>query len=62
MRCALVEISSGLVTNLIIADPVIDPSPDGFILIGLSDEDPVNIGWTWDGTEFINPNPEVIVE
>ena len=58
MRCALVEISSGLVTNLIIADPAIDPSPDGFILISLSDEDPVSIGWTWDGQSFINPEVE----
>jgi hypothetical protein len=55
MRCALVELSTNLVINLIIADPSVDPSPDGFILISLSDEDPVGIGWTWDGTDFVEP-------
>ena len=57
MRCALVEISSGLVTNLIIANPAVDPSPDGFILIGISDEDQVEIGWSWDGEDFYPPIP-----
>lgn len=61
MRCAVVEISSGLVINLIIADPVVDPAPDGSLLIGLPDDSPVSIGWIWDGENFIDPNPEPVV-
>jgi hypothetical protein len=61
MRCAVVEISSGLVTNLIIADPAVDPAPDGSLLIGLPDDSPVSIGWIWDGENFIDPNPEPVV-
>lgn len=57
MRCALVENSTNLVVNLIMADPAIDNPPDGFILIGLSDEDPVEIGWSWDGEYFYPPIP-----
>lgn len=57
MRCALVEISTNLVMNLIVADPAVDPSPDGFTLIGLSDEDPIQIGWSWDGEYFYPPTP-----
>lgn len=55
MRCALVESSSGLVTNLIVADPAVDPAPSGFLLIGLPDDSPVEIGWIWDGETFFNP-------
>lgn len=57
MRCALVENSTNLVVNLIMADPATDNAPDGFILIGLSDEDPVEIGWSWDGEHFNPPIP-----
>jgi hypothetical protein len=55
MRCALVESSSGLVTNVIIADPATDPAPSGFLLIGLTDDSPVGIGWLWDGETFSSP-------
>ena len=55
MRCALVESSSGLVTNLIIADPAVDPAPDGSLIIGLPDDSPVAIGWIWDGETFYDP-------
>ena len=55
MRCAFVENSSGIVTNLIIADPAVDPVPSGFLLIGLPDDSPGGIGWLWDGETFSNP-------
>jgi hypothetical protein len=55
MRCAVVENPSGIVTNIIIADPAIDPAPSGFLLIGLPDDSPVGIGWLWDGETFSNP-------
>lgn len=59
MRCALVDNSTNLVTNLIMADPAVDNAPDGFLLIGLSDTDPVEIGWLWDGENFNPPvHPE----
>lgn len=57
MRCAVVEISTNLVVNFIIADPVVDNHLDGFILIGIHDEDPVGIGWSWNGTYFNPPIP-----
>lgn len=62
MRCAVVNVTLSTVENLIIADPSVDTVPDFFLLVSLPDDSPVAIGWTWDGTEFINPNPEVIVE
>lgn len=63
MRCALVESSSGLVTNLIIADPAVDSPPVGCFLVGLSDDSPVSIGWVFDGENFIDPNalPEPVL-
>lgn len=54
MRCALVNISTGMVENVIVADPVFDPAPEGYRLIG---DLPafVEIGSAWDGTKFIAP-------
>lgn len=47
MRCAVVNLTSYIVENLIIANPSVDPTPDGFLLISVSDEDPVSIGWSY---------------
>lgn len=55
MRCALVDISTNLVVNLIIADPATDPAPSGHVIISLPDESPVAIGWTYNNGEFTPP-------
>jgi hypothetical protein len=58
--CAVVD-STGLVVNIIVADPndkriKLD---EGHILVPYPDIDGnvAAIGYTWDGTHFINPNP-----
>lgn len=62
MRCAVVNVTSTVVENLIMADPSIDTVPETFLLISLPEDSPVAIGWTWDGINFVDPSPEVIVE
>ncbi len=54
--CAVVD-SNNLVVNLVLAEPT-DVAPENCQLIDLSNLliQP-NIGWSWDGTVFINPDP-----
>lgn len=59
MRCALVNDTTNIVDNMIMANPAVDPAPAGYLLIGLPDDSPVCIGWLYDpatGT-FTDPNP-----
>lgn len=60
MRCALVNLSNNIVENLIIADPAVDPSPPGFVIISLPEDSPVAIGWLYNPStgEFTNPEPQ----
>lgn len=44
MRCALVNNITLIVDNMIMADPAVDPTPTGYLLIGLPDDNPVCIG------------------
>lgn len=55
-NCAVVQLSDGLVINTIVADPT-DVAPDDTQLIEIVDGVMCNIGWTWNGNEFVNPNP-----
>lgn len=58
-RCALVDESTNVVINIIVADPAVDPAPSGTIIVGLPDGSPVTFGWIYDpatGT-FTDPNP-----
>lgn len=48
MRCALVNASTNIVENLIMADPATDPAPVGYVIIGLPDDSPVAVGWIYD--------------
>lgn len=59
MRSALISYSNNTVTNIIVADPAVDAAPEGHILIALPDDSPVSIGWTYDGSQFVDPNPTV---
>ena len=58
-RCAVCQVSDGLAVNLIVASPS-DLAPDGCMLVEIMNDQPFDIGWIWNGTEFINPNPEII--
>ena len=62
--CAVCQLSDGLVINMIIADPT-DPCPyEDCQLIETPDINGVSaqIGWYWNGTDFIDPNPPLVVE
>lgn len=58
MRTALINASSNIVENIIVADPAVDPAPPGAILVALPDDSPVAIGWLYDGNGFTDPNTE----
>ena len=47
-----------MVINFIMADPSVDPAPEGTILVGLPDDSPVDIGWIYDPAtgQFTDPN------
>lgn len=55
-RCAVCQLSDGLVVNIIIAVPS-DPAPEGCQLVEIMNDQPCDIGWYWTGTEFIPPAP-----
>jgi hypothetical protein len=59
MRCAVVQNSNDIVINIIIADPALDPAPEGCTLVGLTDDSPVTFGWIYDPAtgQFTDPNP-----
>ena len=58
-RCALVQNSDNTVINLIMADPAVDPAPEGCTIVGLPDDSPVSFGWVYDPAtgQFTDPNP-----
>lgn len=55
-RCAVCQLSDGLVVNIIIAVPS-DPAPIGCQLVEIMNDQPCDIGWYWTGAEFIPPEP-----
>lgn len=59
MRAALIDNSTNIVENVIVADPSVDPAPDGHYMIALPDDSQVSIGWLYDGSQFIDPNPPI---
>ena len=50
--CAVCRLSDGLVINIIVAQPS-DPAPDGCQLVEIMTGQTCDIGWTWDGTQFV---------
>lgn len=60
MRAAIVDPQTGIVSNLIVANAAVDtcPTPNS-ILVNVTGF--AAIGWVWDGQNFINPNPPVVV-
>lgn len=59
MRCAVVNKDDGIVVNIIIAEPT-DLAPVGTYLIGIPEDTFCDIGWSCDGSSFIDPNPQVV--
>lgn len=57
-RCAVCQLSDGLVVNIIIAVPS-DLPPQDCQLVEIMNEQQCDIGWYYNGTEFINPNPQI---
>lgn len=57
MRCALVDLNTNIVVNLIIADPEADPAPVGYLIVGLLEGSQVEIGWSYNSAtgEFTPP-------
>lgn len=56
--CAVVQLSDNVVINKIVAEPT-DLAPDGTQLIPIPEGVMCDMGWTWNGSEFVNPNPPV---
>lgn len=57
-NCAVVRLTDNIVINKIVADPA-DLAPDGTQLILIPEGVMCDMGWIWNGTDFINPNPPV---
>jgi hypothetical protein len=57
MGCAVVDLATNIVVNIIVADAATDAAPDGCLLVNT--ESPCGIGWTYDPVigDFIDPNP-----
>ena len=55
--CAVLD-SNNIVVNLIVADPV-DTPPSGCTLVFKPDNISVNMGYTWNGTDFLDQEGNV---
>jgi hypothetical protein len=58
-------ISRGIVDNLIAADTeeiALAVTPDWQTVIEVEETLGICVGWNYDGTNFINPNPPVVEE
>jgi hypothetical protein len=64
MRIALIDNQTNMVENIIIADPSVDPTPEGYTMIIIPEDIPVSAGWIYDfqTNTFIDPNPPEILE
>lgn len=60
MRSALIDNQTNIVENIIIADPSVDPTPEGYTMIVIPDGMPVIAGWMYDfqTNTFIDPGPD----
>lgn len=55
MRCAVID-ANGLIVNIIMAEPT-NQAPAGCSLVGIDEGVFCDIGWIWNGNQFIDPNP-----
>jgi hypothetical protein len=56
MAAAVVDTITNVVVNKIVADAATDIAPDGTYLVNIPDGVMCDIGWLWDGTNFVDPN------
>ena len=58
-NCALVQNSNETVINVIVADPTVDPAPEGCTIVGLPEGSTVTFGWIYNPAtgQFTDPNP-----
>lgn len=57
MRAAVIDLLTNIVINIIVANPAVDPAPEGTLLVDVTNV-PCDIGWVYDpntGT-FSDPN------
>jgi len=61
MVSAVVQNSDETVINVIVADPLVDPAPEGCTLIALPDGSPVTFGWIYTSStgQFINNDQQL---
>lgn len=60
--CAVCQLSDGLVINIIIAEPTDAPPLDCQLVVTPTESGSyANIGFYWNGTDFIDPNPTIEV-
>lgn len=52
--CAHINLASGVVENMIVADPAVDSPWDGYLLV-TDLPNFVTIGTPWDGKNFVPP-------
>ena len=57
-RCAVCQLSDGLVVNIIVA-ALSDLAPDGCKLVEIMNEQVCDIGWYYDGVNFVEPDANV---
>lgn len=50
-------IQDNIVQNIAVWDGVSNWSPDGYVLVDITSQPQVGIGWIYDGTNFTAPPP-----
>lgn len=55
MEAAVVDLTTNIVINKIVADAATDLAPDGTRLVDVPEGTVYDIGWLWDGVAFIPP-------
>lgn len=59
--CAVVDSTTGVVANKIMADPS-DIAPEGCELVLIPEGVMCDIGWVWDCAVFVDPNPQEVTD
>lgn len=57
-RYAVIRNEDNVVDNLILGDETTPPPLDHY-LVEITENLWADMGWVWDGSQFINPNPVV---
>ena len=60
--CALIDQNTGNVTNMVVADPDVDPAPAGEWLVAVPDGMMVDQRWVWSQGGGFVPGPELQAE